>query len=98
MYDVNTKQVKTLTGLAAGERVLRWDASGRAVYAARLGENPASVVRLDVVAGAREPALQIAQAHPEGIITNIVLTADGRSAVYDLHRRTSDLYIVAGLR
>jgi hypothetical protein len=98
IYDLNAKQLRNLPGLLPGERVARWDGSGRGVYVSRPGENPVQVFRLDIATGLREAARQITHGDPAGSITNVLLTPDARTAVYDVHRRTSDLYIVTGLR
>jgi eukaryotic-like serine/threonine-protein kinase len=98
LYDVIAKQTRDLPGLLPGERVSRWDGTGRAVYVIRAGENPMRVFRLDVATGVRELALQTAQGDPAGTITGVLLTPDARTAVYTVHRRTSDLYLVTGLR
>jgi eukaryotic-like serine/threonine-protein kinase len=98
IYDLNAKRIRKLPGLLPGERVARWDGSGRAVYVLRPGGNPVQVFRLDIASGLREPALQITLGDRAGSIPNVLLTADGRTAVYDVHRRTSDLYMVTGLR
>jgi hypothetical protein len=98
LYDVTANQTRDLPGLLPGERASRWDATGHAVYVTRAGENPMRVVRVDVATGVRELALQIAHGDAAGTITGVLVTPDARTAVYNVHRRTSDLYLVTGLR
>jgi hypothetical protein len=98
VFDMNVKQIRDIPGLQADERVVRWDATGRAIYVYREGEMPLRLFRLDVATGVREPSLQITPGDPTGIITAVLLTPDGRSAVYNVGRKTSDLYMVTGLR
>ena len=64
----------------------------------RVGQNAAQVDLLDIETGMRQPALQITHGDPAGTITGVLLTPDARTAVYNVHRRTSDLYMVTGLR
>jgi len=89
---------REIHGLADGERIVRWSSSGRAVYVVRVGQNPVQVDLLDLETGMRQPALQITHGDPAGTITGVLLTPDARTAVYNVHRRTSDLYVVSGLR
>jgi hypothetical protein len=56
------------------------------------------VFRLDLDTGTRQVALRIAHADPAGTIRGVLLTADARTAVYTVHRRLADLYMVTGLR
>jgi hypothetical protein len=98
LFDLRTKQMRELPGLLPGERVVRWDAGGRAVYVCGTGASPLQVSRLETASGRREVALQLAPNDRTGVITGVVATPDGRSAVYNIHRRTSDLYVVTGLR
>jgi hypothetical protein len=46
----------------------------------------------------RECTVQITPSDPSGTVTNVLLTPDGRTAVYTIGRKTSDLYMVTGLR
>jgi hypothetical protein len=98
IFDVNTKRTQEIPGILAGERVLRWEASGHAVYVCRGNASPLQVFRLDVTSGLRERELLIAPGDPAGLVTVVLLTPDARSAVYNVHRKTSDLYIVTGLK
>jgi Tol biopolymer transport system component len=98
IFDMNVKQIRDIPGLQADERVVRWDATGRAIYVYREANVPLQLFRLDVATGVREPSLQITPGDPTGIITAVLLTPDGRSAVYNVGRKTSDLYMVTGLR
>ena len=98
LYDITTKQTRDLPGLLPGERVLRWDGTGRALYVSHTRENPMRIFRVDVATGVRETALQFAHGDAAGTITGVLLTPDARAAVYTVHRRTSDLYLVTGLR
>jgi Tol biopolymer transport system component len=98
LFDLHTNQRRDIGGLLAGERIVRWDASGRAVYAYQPDQVPLRVVRLDVATGAREPSIEFTPSDPSGIVSGLLLTPDARVAVFNVRRKTSDLYLVTGLR
>ena len=77
---------------------MRWDPTGRALYVWRVSKIPLRVFRLDLATGVREPSLQIMAGDPTGIVSAILLTPDARSAVYNIRHKTSDLYVVTGLK
>jgi serine/threonine protein kinase len=98
LYDLSAQRLHDLPGLSPGEQIVRWDASGHAVYAFRAGKNSTQVFRLDVETGMREMALQVTHADPAGTIRGLLLTPDARTAVYTVYRRITDLYLVTGLQ
>ncbi|OLD22500.1 MAG: hypothetical protein AUJ01_00275 [Acidobacteria bacterium 13_1_40CM_3_65_5] len=98
LFDVKSGSIGGIAGLLSGEQVVRWDATGRSLYVYQPGDMPLRMFRLNVATGRREPSLQIAPGDPTGIVSAVLLTPDGRSSVYNVHRRVSDLYLVTGLR
>jgi eukaryotic-like serine/threonine-protein kinase len=98
LFDVKTASVGGIAGLLDGERLVRWDAAGRSLYVYRPSAFPLRMFRLDIATGRREPSLQISPADPSGIVSGVLLTPDGRSSVYTVSHKVSDLYVVTGLR
>jgi Tol biopolymer transport system component len=98
LFDVKAEDTRDIAGLLPGETVVRWDASGRSLYVYQPNDVPLRIFRIDIATGFREQMLRIEPNDPNGIITGVLLTADGRSSVYNIYRRVSDLYVVTGLR
>jgi eukaryotic-like serine/threonine-protein kinase len=84
-----------LPGVRPEEMVIRWDASGDALFVAS-GYDPVTIERFVVANGRRESWKQI----PAGtrIFESIHMTPDGRSLVYSSYRSTGYLYVVEGLK
>lgn len=61
---------------------------------------PVQIFRVDPATGRHELWKEIAPADPAGVrsIVNLVLSADGKSYAYSVHRILSDLYVVDGLK
>jgi DNA-binding winged helix-turn-helix (wHTH) protein len=61
---------------------------------------PTVVERVDLATGARSPAREIMAEDGSGPahLAALVLTPDGRSYAYSVHRMMSELYLVSGLR
>jgi hypothetical protein len=98
LFDVGTGRTRELAGALPAERVLGWDATGRAVYVCVVGAGPVQVFRLEVAGARRHPVLQLTPSDRTGVISGVIVTPDGRFAVYNVHRRTSELFVVTGLR
>jgi hypothetical protein len=80
---------------------LRWSADGRFLFVRASGVGlPARVDRVEVSTGRRMPWKLLQPADPAGIdrISDIVMTPDGQSYVYQAARLLSELYLAEGLR
>ena len=85
-----------------GEVPIEWSADGRSIYVYRFdyGDRSVKVYRVRVESGERELWKEIVPSDPAGIefIGPILMTPDASSYVYTYQRRSSDLYVVEGLR
>ena len=88
-----------ITGLSPDEEVAGWTEEPGIVYV-RVGGIPARFFRLELATGRRKFVRELQPADPVGlrVMTNTVLTPDGRSYAYVYARELSDLYLVSGLR
>jgi Tol biopolymer transport system component len=91
---------RDVPGQNPGESAIAWSAAGRSLFVYRAGEPPARVYRLDIESGKRELWKEIAPPDAAGIerVSPILLTPDARGYVYTYQRRSSDLYVVEGLK
>ena len=82
------------------ERPVRWSADGRGIYVREWRVLPYQITLLDVATGARTPWKRIAPSDPAGASETPLtrLSGDGRTCLYSLVRKLSDLYVVDGLR
>ena len=91
-----------LPGQLDGEAPIAWAADGRSIYVYRFdfGDRSVKVYRVRVDTGERELWKEIVPSDPAGIefIGPILMTPDASSYVYTYQRRSSDLYVVEGLR
>jgi len=80
--------------------VLRWDASGRALFLRKEKPPGVEIWRLDVETGRQERVAAIGPSDPTGTdgIDTIGLTPDGKTYAYSIMRQLSTLYVVTGLR
>jgi DNA-binding winged helix-turn-helix (wHTH) protein len=77
-----------------------WDASGRFLYVRAAKHAPASVERLDIQTGRREPWKTLMPADPVGVqsIMDVYGTPDAKAWAYSYIRRLSELHVLEGLR
>ena len=85
-----------------GERFLRWDGSGQALFTAGQERQTGSgwpIYRVEIATGRRELWKEIVPADRTGIqqVFRIHLTPDGRTVAYYTERILSKLYLVEGL-
>jgi sugar lactone lactonase YvrE len=80
--------------------VLRWDASGRALFLRKEKPPGVEIWRLDVETGRQEKLAAIGPSDPTGTdgIDTIGLTADGKTYAYSIMRQLSTLFVVSGLQ
>jgi dipeptidyl aminopeptidase/acylaminoacyl peptidase len=97
-YPVDGGEPHALTGIAPDEDVIRFDATGEALFLSR-GEMPMRIERLTLSTGRREFWKEIAPADRSGVAgVTVKLTPDGKSYAYWYLRELSDLFVVEGLR
>jgi dipeptidyl aminopeptidase/acylaminoacyl peptidase len=102
IYPVDKGEPSLLPGQLDGETPIEWSADGRSIYVYRFdsGDRSVRVYRVRVETGERELWKEIVPPDPAGIefIGPILMTPDASSYVYTYQRRSSDLYVVEGLR
>jgi hypothetical protein len=87
--------------LASLDRPLAFTTDGTALFVAPWARTgPFVVERMDLASGARSPWTQVTAEDKAGggSMMPFVITPDGRSYVYSVHRVLSELYLVRGLR
>jgi hypothetical protein len=89
-----------VSGLDLGEVPINWTADGHSLFIYRLGEIPAKVYRMDLATGHKQFWKQLLPPDLSGVteITQILITPDGRSYVYEYARTLSDLYLVKDVK
>ena len=102
VYPLEKGEPSVLPGQLDGENPIQWSADGRSIYVYRFdsGARSVKVYRLRVDSGQRELWKEIVPSDPAGIefIGPILMTPDASSYVYTYQRRSSDLYVVEGLK
>jgi Tol biopolymer transport system component len=100
IFSLTSPGVRPLPGQSPGETPIRWTPDGKALYVFRPGDPPVDVFRVDAATGARDPWKRLAPADAAGVesVSRVFLTEDGNGYVYGYGRRSSDLYVVEGLR
>jgi hypothetical protein len=111
LYPVDGGPPRLAPGAAPGDRPLRWSEDGRALYVAQMREQSATINRLDLRTGRKQPWKEIAIPDPAGVVdsmtaeqlgrggySRIFLTSDARGVVYSYTRMLSQLYLSDGLR
>jgi Tol biopolymer transport system component len=98
LYPVAGGAPQVVPGLDSGDRVIRWDAKGEALFLGR-GLLPARIDRFRLSSGKREALWQIEPGDRSGVggIGNVFVTPDGRSYAYSYMRDLDCLYLVDGL-
>ena len=89
-----------IPGLEPGVVPITWTTDGRELFAYRLLEFPARIVRVDPETGRSEPWRELLVADPAGVhgMPSVRMTSDGRAYAYSYYRGLSELYAVDGLR
>jgi len=93
---------RPIPGLEPGDAI-RMGEDNRSLFVREAGPGwPVRVSKLDLLTGRRQPWMDLkpsdlAGAQPPSA-DSVVLTADGRRGVYQLHRLLANLYVVEGLR
>ena len=94
LYPVDGGPPRPIPELVADEIPVGWDSDGHALYV-RGPQAPIKIFRLDVTTGRRQLWKETAAPDPWA---QVVMTPDGRSYAYSYVNRSSDLYLVEGLR
>jgi len=86
--------------LGLREAVSGWTADSGGLLVWDRNRIPAVVERLDLASGRRTPVLKIKPQDPAGVsgVQGVFLANDGRTYVYNVVSRLSDLFLVQGLR
>jgi Tol biopolymer transport system component len=98
-HPVDGGKAQPLRGVSLDDVILRWDASGRELFAARPGI-PSRIDRVDPAMGRRTPVRSLGPSDTSGVdgLEKIVLTPDGQSYCYTFLRNLGTLFVVTGLR
>jgi Tol biopolymer transport system component len=90
---------RSVPGLTVKDRVAGWGADARWLYAYPAEQLPVRIYRIDLVTGHKETLREIRPFDAAGILNypNVLLSADGRSYVYQLQRHLSFLYLAEHL-
>jgi hypothetical protein len=111
LYPVDGGPPRQAQGAAPGDRPLRWSEDGQALYVAQMREQGATIEKLDLRTGRKQPWKVIAIPDPAGVVdsmtgeplgrggfSRIFLTSDAKGFVYSYTRMFSQLYLGDGLR
>jgi Tol biopolymer transport system component len=100
VWSIAEGRAKRVPGLAAGDNPVGWTADGAALYVSRHGELPAKVYQVEVASGRKQLWRTFTPPDPAGVggLSSLLITRDGRSAVYSYEQTLSELYLVVGLQ
>jgi hypothetical protein len=100
VYRVLDGTARTVPGLTADDRIIRWSLDGRSVFVFRFASLPFRLERLDLASGRRELVREVAPADRAGVLNaaGASLTDDAKSYAYCSSRMTSQLFVVEGAR
>ncbi|HWC65482.1 MAG TPA: hypothetical protein VG777_05320, partial [Thermoanaerobaculia bacterium] len=100
LYPVEGGEPRKVSGAESGERPIVWSADGRSLLVYRPDAPPIRIHRIDIASGKSELWKEITPADAAGIedVYPILVTPDTRSYVYNYRQRSSDLYVVEGLK
>jgi eukaryotic-like serine/threonine-protein kinase len=100
LLTVDSGEMRPIPGLEVGEAPIAWTSDGHSLFVYRLGEVPATVNRLDLATGRKQPWKQLVPPDVSGVtdISSVLITPDGNNYVYEYGRTLSDLYLVNDLK
>lgn len=97
LYRLSDGTSVPLSGAAPGEKAIAFSGDGKFLYAASFHDTPvkATVFRIEIGTGRREPRAEIIPADLSGVpkIDNIFTTRDGRQLAYSFHRVLNELFV-----
>jgi Tol biopolymer transport system component len=98
---VDTGEAREIPGLTMMEPCspVQLTADARSLYCVE-GGPPVRIFTVDLASGRREKVREISPADPAGLLgmRPIQITPDGRTVVYSLARKLSELYVIDGLK
>jgi serine/threonine protein kinase len=100
IFPVEGGALRLVPGNHNGWTLIGWSADGAWLYAYRIGDVPAQVVRINIATGERQPWKEMAPVDRAGLwrIHPIRVTPDGRAYAYTYTRYLSSLYLAEGLQ
>ena len=101
LYPLAGGEPRTLNGVHEDEWIAAFAPDARSAFVYQYKAGPLRVFRVDLRSGARAPfrVFELADRAGLGLATSyVMMTPDGRSAVYGYHRILSTLNLVEGLR
>ena len=99
LVNLKTGGTQEVRGLEPREWVIRWSGDSHWLYAYQGRQLPITIHRLDPRSGRRELIHQITPADSAGILgsSRVLVSADGKSYVYQCEHHLSELYLARGL-
>ena len=104
VYPLNARlesgKPRPVPGVNPAERAIGWAAGGQSLYVYRPEGLPAHIYRIDVTNGKRDLVREFMPSDPVGTysVRVLLVSADGRTAVYGFQRITSELFLADGLK
>jgi WD40 repeat protein len=99
LYPVAGGATRPVAGSNPGDRFIRWNGDGKLIYVYDPHSVPVHIESIEVATGKRGIFTEYVPLDPTGIhYVDAVLSADGKRAVYGLHRALSTLQVVKGLK
>ena len=98
LYPIAGGDPRTIPGWLPEDIWVTWSADGHSAYVYHDEKTSATVYRIDLAAGKREPVTTFAPVDPAGVtsVLNVRMTADGKAYAYSFLREMSDLFLVEG--
>jgi len=99
LVNLKSSETQEVRGLEAREWVIRWSGDSRWLYVYQGRQLPITIHRVDPRSGRRELIHQIMPADSAGILgsSRVLVSADGKSYVYQCEHHLSELYLARGL-
>ena len=101
LYPLAGGEPRTLNGVHEDEWIAAFAPDGQSAFVYQYKVVPLRIFRVDLRSGVRAPFREFAFADRAGLglgTSYVMMTPDGRNAVYGYHRLLSTLYLVEGLR
>lgn len=98
--NMEAHEERYIPGTGPVERSIGWATGGRAIYVSQRSGLPVRIYRVDVITGKREMVREFMPSNPLGAysVRALMLSEDGRSAVFGFQRITSELFLAEGLK
>jgi len=90
---------RPVAGLEPEDVPLRFDQSGRYLFAAVASTVPARIMRIELATGVRSTWRELSPIDPSGVVTvdRVRISADGTAYVYSIRRMTSNVALITGM-